>query len=213
MRTHRKMITGIFIAATLIVAWSPSASAEAVYEFSYSGRITESSGKPVNGSVALKASFYHDAAGQYPVLVVTDGMQALSLQQGIFQFTLQIPASDYNRVFSDVSQPVWIQITDMTHNATKPFPIQKLEMTAYAAKIPVDGSTARFNSDGKLTVGPTGAPGPNQFMTKNAQGELVWDTPTSSASSLQGQSVSSTAPAAGQVLKYDGCCVSCPTPT
>ena len=192
------------LAVLLQLGMSSHAVADTSYEFSYSGRLTEKSGKPVSGPVALKATFYHDGGGQTPVLMVTEGLQSVNLQQGIFQFSLQILASDYDKVFSDVTQGVWIQITDMTHNATKPFPLQKLEMTPYAAKIPVDGNTVRFNGDGKLTVGPIGAPAANQFMTKNAQGDLIWDTPASSASALQGQKISSTAPATGQVLKYDG---------
>ena len=192
------------LAVLLQLGVSSHAVADTSYEFSYSGRLTDKSGKPVSGPVALKVTFYHDFAGQTPILTVGDGLQSVNLQQGIFQFSLQIPASDYDKVFSDVTQPVWIQITDMTHNATKPFPLQKLEMTPYAAKIPVDGNTVRFNSDGKLTVGPVVAPSANQFITKNAQGDLIWDTPASSASALQGQKISSTAPASGQVLKYDG---------
>jgi len=74
----------------------------------------------------------------------------------------------------------------------------------FAAKVPVDGTTLSFNNDGKLTVGPSSAPGANQFITKDAQGRLIWSTPNTSAAALQGQGVSATAPTAGQVLKFDG---------
>ena len=204
MRWRDKTKNAKIAVATLLLFCSASAQADTNFEFSYSGRITETSGRPISGPVALRVRFYHDKDGQAPILTVTEGLQSVTLQQGVFQFSLQIPASDYDKVFSDVTQPVWIQITDMTHNATKPFPLQQLEMTPYAAKVPVDGTTVRFNSEGKLAVGPVGAPTANQFITKNAHGDLIWDTPTSSASALQGQNISATAPAAGQVLKYDG---------
>ena len=183
---------------------SGDARAADTYDFGYSGRLVHSTGKPVDGPVALKATFFHDGTGQTPILVITEGLERVTLQQGIFQFALALTPTDYDRVFNDVSQPVWIQITDLTHSPSAPYPMQRLMMTPYAARVPVDGQTISFNGDGKLTVGPSGSPGANQFITKDGSGRLVWATPTTSASALQGQNISATAPAAGQVLKYDG---------
>ncbi|MCX6110146.1 MAG: hypothetical protein NTZ90_11165, partial [Proteobacteria bacterium] len=183
---------------------SGDAGAADINEFGYSGRLVHSSGKPVDGPVALRATFYHDNKGQWPVLSITEGLENVGLQQGIFQFRLVLKAADYDKVFSDVSQPVWIQITDLTHNSSAPYPLQQIMVTPYAAKVPVDGLTIGFNSDGKLAVGPSGAPGANQFVTKGGNGQFVWATPTTSASALQGQNISATAPVSGQVLKFDG---------
>ncbi|MCX6109671.1 MAG: hypothetical protein NTZ90_08735, partial [Proteobacteria bacterium] len=183
---------------------SGDARAADTYDFGYSGRLVHSTGKPVDGPVALRATFFHESNGQTPVLTVTDGLESVQLQQGIFQFRLALTASDYDKVFNDVSQPVWLQITDLTHNPSAPYPLQRLMMTPYAARVPVDGLTISFNGDGKLAVGPSGAPGANQFVTKDGSGRFVWASPTTSASALQGQNISATAPAAGQVLKYDG---------
>jgi len=115
-----------------------------------------------------------------------------------------LPAADYDKVFNSVDQPVWIQVTDLTHPQKGPFPLQQVMVMPFAAKVPVDGTTLSFNNDGKLTVGPSSAPGANQFITKDAQGRLIWSTPNTSAAALQGQGVSATAPTAGQVLKFDG---------
>ncbi|MCX6111200.1 MAG: hypothetical protein NTZ90_16515, partial [Proteobacteria bacterium] len=137
-------------------------------------------------------------------MAISQGLENVVLQQGIFQFRLALTPSDYDKVFNDVAQPVWIQITDLTHNASAPYPLQQLMMTPYAARVPTDGLTISFNGNGKLAVGPSGAPGANQFITKDGSGRFVWAAPTTSASALQGQNISQTAPAAGQVLKYDG---------
>ena len=42
----------------------------------------------------------------YPVLSISDGLDNVTLQQGVFQFTVQMPAADYDRVFTDPSQKV-----------------------------------------------------------------------------------------------------------
>ena len=204
MKNHT-MMSKLKLLLLVCVATGPSrALAEGTLDFSYAGRIVESNGKPVDGPVSLKVTFFHDSAGQTPILTTTDGLQAVLLQQGVFQFRLSLPESDYHRVFSSVDQPVWIQITDLSHPQKGPFPPQQILMTPYAGKIPVDNATVSFNSEGKLWVGPSGAPGANQFVTKDSSGRFVWATPTTSASALQGQNISATAPAAGQVLKYDG---------
>jgi hypothetical protein len=40
----------------------------ATYDFSYSGRLIDSTGKPYDGPVALKASFYH--AGELVAMLI-----------------------------------------------------------------------------------------------------------------------------------------------
>ena len=194
----------LLVAAASQSLCSGDARAADNYEFGYSGRLVHSSGKPVDGPVALRATFFHDNKGQWPVISVTEGLESIALQQGIFQFRLVLTAADYDKVFHDVSQPVWIQVSDLTHSPSAPYPLQQLMMTPYAARVPVDGLTIGFNNDGKLAVGPSGAPGANQFVTKDTNGQFVWATPTTSASALQGQNISATAPVSGQVLKFDG---------
>jgi len=198
-----KQIFKMIVLATLALV-PVKAFADGIFEFTYGGRLTTAVGKPVTGPVALKVTFYHNVDGRYPVLSISDGLDNVTLQQGVFQFTVQMSAADYDRVFTDPSQKVWVQITDLTNRPNNPYSLQQLEMVPYAAKIPIDHATLKFNSDGRLSVGPAGAPGANQFITKDGSGQLVWATPTTSASALQGQNISATAPVTGQVLKFDG---------
>ena len=204
MNDHTMISKLKWLLLVCVVTGPSRALAESTLDFSYGGRIVESNGKPVDGPVSLKVTFYHDSVAQTPILSTTEGLQNVSLQQGVFQFRLSLPESDYHKVFSSVDQPVWIQIADLSHPQKGPFPLQQILMTPYAGKIPVDNATVGFNSEGKLWVGPAGAPGANQFVTKDSSGRFVWATPTTSASSIQGQNISASAPAAGQVLKYDG---------
>ena len=202
--TRASRLAALFILLVLAATEAAPALADGTIDFAYGGRITEANGKPVEGDVALKITFFHDKDGQTEILSVIEGLNKITLQQGLFQFRLPIPAADYDKVFKSVDQPVWIQVTDLTHPQKGPFPLQQVMVIPYAAKVPVDGTTLSFNNEGKLTVGPSSAPGANQFISKDAQGRLVWGTPNTSAAALQGQGVSDTAPTAGQVLQFDG---------
>ncbi|MCX6117682.1 MAG: hypothetical protein NT027_09085 [Proteobacteria bacterium] len=45
----------------------------ATYDFSYSGRLVDSTGRPLEGPVALRASFFHSETGTTSILDVTTG--------------------------------------------------------------------------------------------------------------------------------------------
>ena len=200
--TMRSVTRIIFLLLTLMFT-ANAAFAQSTIDFVLSGRLTESSGKPVTGPVALEIAFFHDGQGSVPVLAVTNGFESVQLQEGIFQVRVTLSTADYAKVFPDVSQPVWFQVTDLTH-ASAPYPLQQVVTVPYAARVPVDGKTVDFNSDGKLSVGPSTAPATNQFLTKDATGKFVWKSPTPNASAIQGTNISGAAPVAGQVLSYDG---------
>jgi len=193
------------IFALLLFLVAGPAAADTTYDFVYAGRLTDSSGKPFDGPVALSITFYHDPSGAVPILTVTRDLMAVPLQQGVFQVKITLPASDYGAVFSDASKPVYIQVTDLTHSPTSPYPLQQISAVPYAAKIPVDGKTLSFNSAGQLSVMPQTLAQSGQFLTQDSDGNFTWATPLSSATSLQGQPLSSSVvPAAGQVLEFDG---------
>ena len=202
--TRASRLAALFLLLVLAATEAAPALADGTIDFAYGGRITEANGKPIGGDVALKITFFHDKDGQTEILSVTEGLGKITLQQGIFQFRLPLPAADYDKVFKSADQPVWIKVTDPTHPQKGPFPLQQVMVVPYAAKVPVDGTTLSFNNEGKLTAGPSSAPSANQFITKDSQGRLVWATPNTSAAALQGQNVSATAPSTGQVLKFDG---------
>ncbi|MCX6108503.1 MAG: hypothetical protein NTZ90_02730, partial [Proteobacteria bacterium] len=195
-----RFVAALFCAMLFTVG---QARADQTYDFVLSGRLTETNGKPVSGPVSLKVVFAHDKEASSVVLTVTEGLDRVTLQEGLFQIRLTLNASDYQKVFPEVSQPVWFQVSDLTHNKP-PFPPQQVVMVPYAAKVPVDGKTLAFDSNGTLSLALTSVPSTNQFLTKDSKGNLTWGTPDPSASALRGQNISTTAPATGQVLKYDG---------
>ncbi|MCX6110056.1 MAG: hypothetical protein NTZ90_10700, partial [Proteobacteria bacterium] len=118
----RSLFLILLLAAVAKSLCSSEARADNTYDFGYSGRLVHSSGKPVDGPVSLSATFFHDDRGKTPILTISQGVENITLQQGIFQFRLALSPSDYDKVFNDVAQPVWIQITDLTHNASAPYP-------------------------------------------------------------------------------------------
>ncbi len=202
----RKAIQSLFIGLLALVFFVGAAStlaAQTNYDFSYTGRLVDSVGKPYSGPVALKVSFFHVAADGTPVLTVTNGLESVTLQEGIFQIKLTLSAANYSLVFGDVAQPTYIEITDLTHAPTAPFPRQQVNMIPYAARIPVDNKTVGFNSDGQLSVKPFTQPAAGEFLTKDGSGNFVWASPPS-ATSIQGQTIDTATPSNGQVLTYDG---------
>ena len=197
---HIACILGLLYATVLTAS---VALGQSSFDFVVSGRMTEANGKPVVGPVALEISFFHDNPGTSPILAVTQGFEAVSLQEGVFQVRVTLSGEDYAKVFPDVTQPVWFQVSDLTHGGT-PYPQQQVVTVPYAARVPVDGKSVSFGSDGKLMVGPSTGPSVNQFLTKDPSGKIVWGTPSPNSSAIQGTSVRSVSPALGQVLSYDG---------
>ena len=197
---HIACILGLLYATVLTAS---VALGQSSFDFVVSGRMTEANGKPVVGPVALEISFFHDNPGTTPILAVTQGFEAVSLQEGVFQVRVTLSGEDYGKVFPDVTQPVWFQVSDLTHGGT-PYPQQQVVTVPYAARVPVDGKSVSFGSDGKLMVGPSTGPSVNQFLTKDPSGKIVWGTPSPNSSAIQGTSVRSVSPALGQVLSYDG---------
>jgi hypothetical protein len=189
------------LVAWIVVAGATAPLPAAGFDFSYSGRLVdEKTGKPHDGPIALQVRFFHRPTGGEPVVSVTSGLEQIELEDGVFQVTLSLNPSDYHEVFPTADQPVFVEITDLTHDET--FDRQQVAMTPFAGKIPVDAKTLSFGTDGRLSLAVSAEPGPNQFLTRDAAGQLVWGTPA--VTSLQGRDVSDTAPQSGQTLVYDG---------
>ena len=190
------------IIAAVLLALASQPALAGPYVFSYGGRLANSSDVAVTGPVSLEVKFYRTASGGNPVGVSSLVFSNVPLEDGVFQVDLnQLTAAEMALVF-DASQDTYIEVSDRTNNAT--YPRQHLSAMPYAMKVPVDGKTLAFDSNGNLGLAASGAPGANQFLTKDNGGNLVWGTPASSASAIQGQSVSTAAPGTGQVLGYNG---------
>lgn len=192
------------IATTLMLLLTATAAeAASPFVFSYGGRLTVGE-EAVKGPVELEVKFWRHATrteSNYLVGVSPIIKSGVVLEDGVFQIDITTLApAEMHMVFAS-NDRTWIEITDRTNGKT--YPRQMVTAVPYALKIPVDGKTVGFNSDGSLTVMPGTTAGANQFLTTNGSGALVWGTPSTSATAIGSAPVSSTAPSGGQVLKYN----------
>src|SRR5690606_14405502 len=113
-----------------------SANAAAAPEsISFAGRLTDSSGKPLQGLVNLQLDFYRSETGSDIINVVIPSFANVALNEGIFQIQLDLNSADLHTVFNG-KDPVWIQITNLTNNLV--YPRQSFNATPHALKVPVD---------------------------------------------------------------------------
>jgi hypothetical protein len=97
-----------YLSAALTVSLFTNASTalgESTYDFVVSGRLTDPSGRPIEGPVALDISFFHDGDGSSSIISVRDGFEKIVLQDGIFQVRVTLSPEDYNRVLFYDRQP------------------------------------------------------------------------------------------------------------
>jgi hypothetical protein len=137
----------LFITATLLL--SGSVTYADTLPLSYSGRITDSTGKPFSGKVDLEIDFFSKAS-KGSSLIDAKVFSGVKLINGTFQIDIELSAAESATLFGNGNKTVYIQVTDLTRD-TK-LPRQKFNAVPYALKVPVDGSTVYFNNDGNLTV-------------------------------------------------------------
>ncbi|MBM4253545.1 MAG: hypothetical protein FJ146_16375, partial [Deltaproteobacteria bacterium] len=177
-----------------------SVAAASYFPLVYAARLTNANGSPIDGPLDIDVRFYTAETGgtqlgqNYPYTGVFP-------TNGVISLNINLMSSQVEAIFGDGSEPVFIEITA----GGKTYPRQKYSYVPLALRVPVDGKTLSFGSDGTLGLALKSPPAANQFLTKNSSGELVWGTPAAAtASSIQGQTVSTTAPQPGQVLTYSG---------
>lgn len=176
------------------------------FDFSYSGRITKDTGEPIEGPINIQVKFYRVETGGEAVAINIPEFSNVILNEGVFQLNFTgLTDAQYHQIFS-ASEATYIEIMDAINNVT--YPRQKFSIVPFALKVPVDDMTISYNSDGKLTTGPslqatsnnhsiifnapaglvsdvtyvlpTGA-GNNKFLQTNSSGELSWvDLPSGS---------------------------------
>lgn len=180
------------LALTSSTAWATTIT------MSYSGRLTQPNGAPLEGTVPMEAKFWSqgiEGTQRGPTI----DFPAVQLINGIFLIDLVFSSDEAALMFGGGGDdPVFIEISA----GGKVYPRQKFSYVPYALRIPVDEQTIKFGSDGKLTLAVGTASGSGYFLTKDAAGKLAWASPA--VTKLQDQNISAAAPSSGQVLKYDG---------
>ncbi|MCX6104235.1 MAG: hypothetical protein NTY08_00160, partial [Proteobacteria bacterium] len=171
----RLCVFSLAFAASLV---SLSQAYAAPFSVSYSGRLTQSTGAPVDGPVDISVKFWN-AAVSGSTLTAPVEFTAVDLNSGVFSLPLELSSEQVQQIFGDVSSPVFIEITA----AGKTYPRQQYSFVPLALRIPVDGKTVAFDSNGNLGLSVRNLPAANQFLTKDGSGQLIWGTPAVAASS------------------------------
>jgi formylglycine-generating enzyme required for sulfatase activity len=152
----------------LWLALAPLAASAGPFPLSYGGRLTGPTGSPLAGPVDLAVHFFRSETGGSPLLGEPVVVPAVTLQEGVFQLTLDLPVEDYSAIFPSAETAAYIEITDQTNART--YPRQRFAVVPLAARVPVDGSTVTFDESGRLTATlPTaGATTPGVIKATNA---------------------------------------------
>ena len=143
------------------------------FSVSYSGRLTQSTGAPVDGPVDISVKFWNAAVSGNTLTAAPIEFTAVDLNSGVFSLPLELSADQVQQIFGDLSSPVYIEVSA----AGKTYPRQQYSFVPYALRVPVDGKTLAFDSNGNLGLSLTSLPAANQFLTKNSSGQLIWGTP------------------------------------
>ena len=118
----------ILLATNFLVA--SISHADVFNTFNYSGRITNSDGRPKTGSADLEINFFTSQSGGSQK-GTTYLFSATPLKNGVFNLEIVISDSDIPVVL-DTSTETWIEVTDSTNSVT--YPRQKLNSVPYAMK-------------------------------------------------------------------------------
>lgn len=151
----------------------------------YSARLTDGTGKPVDGPVVVSVTFF-DAPSAGNVLLGPLALGQHPLVDGILTLPLVLDATQQANVFPANGASPYIEITDVTHGKT--YARQKFGVVPYALKVPVDGTTIHYNGAGELEAIP---PVTQSYVDEHIAGADFDDT-------------NATALGAGKILSWDG---------
>src|SRR5206468_4207047 len=83
--------------------------------------------------------------------------------------------------------PIYVEVTDLSHRPTEPYARQLVSIVPYAAKIPVDDKTITFASNGQATLAVSGTAGNGKLLSSDGSGGLAWiDPPSATVTSVGG---------------------------
>lgn len=144
MIQHLRCCVLVICALVFTVGGTPSYAAPSTWSVSYSGRITNSSGKPATGTIFLQVGFYGSATSTTLLGNGLIDVGELPLVNGVFQANIELSASEYSTILGDGSTPVYIEVRET--RTGKIYPRQRFYAVPYAMKVPVDGTTVQFNA-------------------------------------------------------------------
>ena len=150
------------------------------FSLAFTGRLTDSSGVPVTGSVDLVARFY-DSQGKTTQKHSDIFFAATNIDaNGQFTLNFVLTSSEYQTIFGDGSE-TWIEIENTTHAVT--YPVQKFSTVPYALQVPVDDTTVGFSPTGQLQVEglagaslPSGTPSDGEILKWQDGTGWVWSS-------------------------------------
>ncbi|MBM4253424.1 MAG: hypothetical protein FJ146_15755, partial [Deltaproteobacteria bacterium] len=162
----------------------------------YSGRLTESSGAPKDGPVAIEATFW-TAEIDGTQLGQTFEFASVILNQGVFSLYFPFMATQVQDIFRDGKEPVFIEIS----SGGKAYPRQKFNYIPLAMRIPVDNKTLSFDtSSGQLGIKNAKTATSGSVLVNDGTGGIKWDS--LSSTNLTAKTQAGGEPAADQVLTY-----------
>src|SRR5689334_21344902 len=98
---------------------SASASASA-FPFSYAGRLTDASDRPIAGPVELSVKFFAGKTDANALGTQEFSKKDVVLTDGVFQLDFDIADANAATIFSDPANPVYVEVRDETHKKTYP---------------------------------------------------------------------------------------------
>jgi hypothetical protein len=138
----------------MLISFAPHTGFAGANDLVYGGRLTNVDGTPKVGTANLQIDLFHSATGGSSVWA--KGYNDVPLNQGMFSISMPLSNAERNAAFP-ANKEVWVQITDS--DSAQVFPRQKYSAVPYAFKIPIDGSTLQWNSDGQLETTSTASGG------------------------------------------------------
>ena len=208
--TNRLMFVLLgFLAPTQGTSDHAIASPVVASNFTYSGRLAQGNGAPVEGPIDVQINFYSTAVDGTPLGASPYLFSAVKLEDGQFQIVIPLTGSDVSAIFPETGADTFIEVTNATDRKT--YPRQRFSVVPYALKVPVDGRTLAFDGNGQLAVkdlavtkitGLAEALSNKVAVNQALVGDVTGTFSANVVSKLRGQDVSTTAPNSGEVLTF-----------
>jgi hypothetical protein len=165
--------------ATLVASMVADASP---YELSFTGRIVDESGAGIQTTVDLDVWFYSEAAGGAPILDGAVEVNGVVPKQGIVSFGIPLTDGERSTVLGGAGD-VYVEV--IVRGTGRSLGRMRMSATPYALRVPVDGVSLSFGTDGKLKLGAASAtytlpatPQAGRYLTTDAGGNLAWGEPS-----------------------------------